>query len=733
MAAVCVFAGLANLLIYVRRRDHGVNLSFPLMCFFVAFYDVLSAGLYGSASIIEGVRWEQAQFLAIALCCAAMLNFIADYTGRVPRAVRVLSTTYFLAEATVGLIGGSRVVLDTSHASVKHLGFLAGGPVTYYEAAPGPIATMQIIAGLLLMLYVSWCCVRFLRTGPRRKAVPMVVVVVLILAAAVNDTLVSIGVLGSFYLIEYSFMALVLLVWASLAGQVVEAAGTRDALVASEDRYRTLVENEDVGVTIVDPDERFLFGNPAADALFAVAPGTLAGRSFLDFLDPDQREIVREQTEKRRRGEKSRYELLIRAADGRKKTITVTASPQFGPSREFRGTFGIFRDETEQRVLEEQLRQAQKMEAVGRFAGGIAHDFNNVITIINGYSEIMRDSVSPGSVLWAPLERIREAAGRAASVTRHLLAFSRRQDLPRQPTDLNAVLRDLEDPLRRLIGEDLAIKVERCAEAGTILADRGQIEQIIFNLAANARDAMPRGGTLTLRTSVMRVAESERGPIPRRLAPGPYVVLTVRDTGMGMGPDVIEHLFEPFFTTKEPGKGTGLGLAMTYGIVTQSKGDIIVESTPDSGTTVTIFLPRVDSGARSPGCASGAPSPGGSETILVVEDEEGVRRLTCDILRLLGYTVHETVQGEEAIALLEDTSQAVDLVLSDIVMPVMGGPEVTRRAAVLRPGVKTILMSGYPDGGPPEETGMTPGAAFLRKPFTRDSLARKVREVLDGA
>ena len=261
----------------------------------------------------------------------------------------------------------------------------------------------------------------------------------------------------------------------------------------------------------MDPEERFLFANPAADALFAVEPGTLTGRSFLDFLDPDQQAIVREQTVRRRTGEKSRYELLIRSADGRKKTVTVTATPQFGPSREFRGTFGIFRDETEQRILEEQLRQAQKMEAVGRFAGGIAHDFNNVITIINGYSEIMRDSVPPGSALWAPLERIREAAGRAASVTRHLLAFSRRQDLPRQPTDLNAVLRDLEDPLRRLIGEDLAIKVERCAETGTILADRGQIEQIIFNLAANARDAMPGGGTLTLRTSVIRVAESARG------------------------------------------------------------------------------------------------------------------------------------------------------------------------------------------------------------------------------
>jgi PAS domain S-box-containing protein len=730
MAALCAFAGLSNLLIYVRRRDQAVNLSFPVMCLLMAFYDLLCAGLYSSGSITDGARWQWAQIIAIALCSAAVLNFIADYTGKVSRAPRIVFTSWFVVEAAVGLFGGIGVVLDVAHPLVKRVNPLTAGIVTYYEAAPGPIANLQSFGGLLLMIYVCVACVRLLVTGPRSKAVPMLVVVALLLAAAANDTLVSSGVLGSFYLVEYAFMAMVLLMSYSLINQVIEAARTKDALVASEDKYRTLVENQEEGVTIVDPKERFLFANPAADALFAVAPGSLAGRFLSDFLDDEQLPVLLDQTASRRRGEKSRYELCIRSADGRKKTVIVTATPQFGPAGEFRGTFAILRDETEQRVLEERLRQSQKMEAVGRFAGGIAHDFSNVITIINGYTEIMRDSVRAGSALWTPLERIREATGRAASVSRQLLAFSRRQDLPRMPTDLNSLLRDLEDPLRRLIGEDVTIRVERGADTGAILADKGQIEQIILNLAANARDAMPTGGTLTLRTGVTRVAGREEDGRPRRLAPGDYAVLTVRDTGVGMGPEVIEHLFEPFFTTKGPGKGTGLGLAMAFGIVMQSKGDIVVDSAPGRGTSVTISLPRVDPPAAAVDPAFSAPPPGGCESILVVEDEEGVRRLTCSILRLLGYTVIETSTGEEAVAVLEDRSRAIDLVLSDVVMPVMGGHEVTRRAAALRPGIRTMLMSGYPDGGAAGDMGAASGTPFLRKPFTRDSLARKVREAL---
>ena len=730
MAALCVFAGLSNLLIYVRRRDQAVNLTFPIMCFLVAVYDLFCAGLYASVSITDGARWQRAQIIAVALCCAGVLNFIADYTGKVSRTARVLFTAWFLVEAAVGLLGGAGVVVDVATPMVKHVNPFAMGIITYYEAAPGPIANLQSLAGLALMIYVCVACARLIATGPRSKAVPMLAAVVLLLAAAVNDTLVSGGLLGSVYLVEYAFMAMVLLMSYSLINQVIEAARTKDALVASEDKYRTLVENQEEGVTIMDPQERFLFANPAADALFAVAPGTLAGRFLSDFLDDEQLPTLLGQTEKRRRGEKSKYELRIRSADDRKRTIIVTATPQFGPAGEFRGTFTILRDETEQRVLEDRLRQAQKMEAVGRFAGGIAHDFNNVITIINGYTEIMRDSVRAGSALWTPLERIREAAGRAASVSRQLLAFSRRQDLPRMPTDLNSLLRDLEDPLRRLIGEDVTIRVERGADTGAILADKGQIEQIILNLAANARDAMPTGGTLTLRTGVTRVEGQDDDGRARRLAPGDYAELTVRDTGVGMGPEVIEHLFEPFFTTKGPGKGTGLGLAMAFGIVMQSKGDIVVDSAPGRGTSVTISLPRVDLPAAAADPASRAPPPGGCESILVVEDEEGVRRLTCSILRLLGYTVLETSTGEEALAVLADPLRAIDLVLSDVVMPVMGGPDLTRRAAALRPGIRTMLMSGYPDGGAAGDMGAAAGTPFLRKPFTRDSLARKVREAL---
>ncbi|HEU4686524.1 MAG TPA: PAS domain S-box protein [Nitrospira sp.] len=391
------------------------------------------------------------------------------------------------------------------------------------------------------------------------------------------------------------------------------------------------------------------------------------------------------------------------------------------------------RTEEALRQTEAQLQQSQKMEAVGRLAGGVAHDFNNLLTVIRGYSELLLARFQPGDPMRKDMEEVKKAADRASGLTRQLLAFSRRQFIAPKVVDLNALVVNMDGMLRRLIGEDI---IELCAELapnlGAIQADPGQIEQVIMNLAVNARDAMPKGGRLTIETlnvTVQRTAQPEM----IGLEPGPYVMLAVRDTGHGMDAETRSHLFEPFFTTKEKGKGTGLGLSTVYGIVKQSKGSITVDSAPGQGTTFRIYFPLVDTDASAGNGAIGDSAPEhGRETILLVEDEPAVRGLVHETLRLHGYTVLEARHGIEALMTVARHTGPIHLLLTDVVMPQMSGPEVAEKLRALRPKTKVLYMSGYPDHPVFERDGVSREASFLPKPFTPHVLAKKVREVLDG-
>ena len=381
---------------------------------------------------------------------------------------------------------------------------------------------------------------------------------------------------------------------------------------------------------------------------------------------------------------------------------------------------------------EAQLRQSQKMEAVGRLAGGVAHDFNNLLTVIRGYSELLLARLGADDPIRKDMVEVKKAADRASGLTRQLLAFSRRQFIAPKVIDLNALIANMDGMLRRLLGEDI---VELCTElnlhTGSIRADAGQIEQVIMNLAVNARDAMPKGGRLTIETRNVTIGKSTR-QTPAGVKPGAYVLLAVRDTGHGMDEETQSHLFEPFFTTKEKGKGTGLGLSTVYGIVKQNGGSIVVESQKDQGATFKIYLPLVDQG---PSGAPGAPDAEpvhGRETILLVEDEPAVRGLVHETLRLHGYTVLEARHGIEALMTGAKHQGPIHLLLTDVVMPQMSGPEVAEKIQIVRPGIKVLYMSGYPDHPLFEQGRISRDASFLPKPFTPNVLAKKVRDVLDG-
>ncbi len=376
---------------------------------------------------------------------------------------------------------------------------------------------------------------------------------------------------------------------------------------------------------------------------------------------------------------------------------------------------------------QQQLTHAQKMEAVGRLAGGVAHDFNNLLTVIRGRAEQMLERLPPEHPLRRHADLIHRTGDRAAALTQQLLAFSRRQLMQPEVLDLNAVVGDMERMLRRVIGEDVAIEIVPERALGRVRADASQIEQVVMNLAVNARDAMPRGGTLTIRTANAEAAAREAG-VPG----GRYVALEVRDTGVGMDAQTRQRIFEPFFTTKEPGKGTGLGLATVYGIVAQSGGHIEVETAPGRGAAFRIYLPRVDAPDDAPVAAvAAADAAGGSETLLLLEDERDVREMAAEILTGQGYEVLGAARCVEALGLAERHEGPIQLLVTDVVMPEMSGPEVASRLVALRPDLKVLYVSGYADDALGQHGVLEPGVAFLPKPFTSRELARKVREVLD--
>jgi PAS domain S-box-containing protein len=420
----------------------------------------------------------------------------------------------------------------------------------------------------------------------------------------------------------------------------------------------------------------------------------------------------------------------IRRDSGEPRRVELSVSALRGPTGEAAGTVACVRDVTALRALEEQYRQAQKLESIGRLAGGVAHDFNNLLTVINGYSQLLMDRVGQDHALHPSLKAILQAGERAASLTRQLLAFSRKQTLQPKVLNLNRVVAGIEPMLRRVIGEPIHVVTALAPLLGSVKADAGQIEQAILNLTLNARDAMPEGGTLLIETAAVELDE-RYAQDHAEVSPGSYVMLAVSDTGQGMDEDTRGRLFEPFFTTKEQGKGTGLGLATVYGIVKQSGGHIWVYSELGKGTSFKLYFPRVDSAAAEESPAA-AVARGGHERILLVEDEVGVRALAASILTENGYRVWPASCGAEARQIAAVHGHAIDLLLTDVVMPDITGPRLAAQLRTICPGLRVLYTSGYTDNVIVHNGMLDPGVAYLQKPFTPALLLDAVRQSLEA-
>jgi PAS domain S-box-containing protein len=516
------------------------------------------------------------------------------------------------------------------------------------------------------------------------------------------------------------------------AGSVEDVTDQRSVeadLRESSTTLRTLIDASPVAITSLDLTGRVIVWNPAAERMFGWSDREAVGQ-LLATVPDDNRPEFEAALARNRRGEASVYETQRKRKDGSLVNVLSSTSAILDGEGRVAATMAILVDVTEQKRLEEQLRQAMKMEGIGRLAGGIAHDFNNLLTVIAGRVYLLLGQLAADHPMRRDLQLIGQTGERAAALTKQLLAFSRKQVLTPIVLDFNGVVDTMKQLLGRVLGEDVHLIIDLDSSLDRVLADQGQLEQVILNLAVNARDAMPDGGQLVLTTTNVDVDDAYARRHPD-LNVGTYASLAVSDTGTGMAPETMARIFEPFFTTKEVGRGTGLGLATVYGIVKQSNGHVTVESERGRGTTFRVYLPRVKGEAAALAAAAETGIPAGTETVLLVEDDPDLRGLACDLLQGQGYAVLEGAEPEAAIRIAGEHPGRIDLVITDVVMPKMNGRAMARVIQERRPEAKVLYMSGYTDDAIVRHGVLEPGIDFLQKPFTPSALARKVREVID--
>ena len=503
-----------------------------------------------------------------------------------------------------------------------------------------------------------------------------------------------------------------------------------------EARFRALIEKTSDLILVANRAGELIYASPSSLGVLGYSPAILVGRRLREYAHPEDVPVIDELFggETLLPGETRRFEWRFRHQDDSFRIVEGVASNLL-EDEAVRGVVVNARDVTERRQgeqmlreREDQLRQAQKMEAIGQLAGGVAHDFNNLLTAINGYADLLMSTVNKRDSAHSWLKEIRDAGERATDLTRQLLAFSRRQVLQPQVVDLNGIVRDTERLLRRVIGEDVELACNLDPDAGAVKADPNQLHQLLMNLAVNARDAMPAGGKLTIATAnVLDTAPLEPNGEEARAG---YVELMVSDTGHGMDEATRQRIFEPFFTTKERGKGTGLGLSIVYGIVRQSGGHITIDTEPGRGATFRITLPRVEPAEARAKLSKDSDPPRGTETILLVEDQAEVRRFAAACLRSYGYQVLEASNGEEALRLYRETSKPIQITVTDVVMPGMTGVDLSKKLRSLSPGAKVLFVSGYADSVILRHGVLDSNIAFLQKPYSPSALIGKIREIL---
>jgi PAS domain S-box-containing protein len=676
---------------------------------------------------------------------SVVVAFTTPYYRDHPVIVAVIAGVTFL-------LGGARVL--AARRLRKHPGHPAAAARALFAAIYGTFLVWGLFCAWTLRLYAGQWTAMFLllstaslAAGTTSSLAPNLPLAWRCLTLMVGPTVVSAATLGDtrhWALAGLAFLYLCFLLtqardnwrafWtASIATELEKIRGSAERVRAEMEcaSLAVAIEQTAEAILITDLHGNIRYCNPAFERISGYSHAEALGRNPRFLKSGKQsREFYEDLWKTITSGGVWSGRFINLRKDGSLCEQDATISPIRDASGNLTGFVGASRDVTEQVSLENQLRQAQKLESIGRLAGGVAHDFNNLLTVINGYSEMALARLPEGDSLRDLLLQIRKAGDRAAGLTRQLLAFSRKQVIDPRLVDLNELILESAGMLRRIVREDIEIATDLSPAAGHVMADPGQLNQILINLVLNARDAMPSGGRLTLRSARAELDAAEATSFPG-IRPGPFSVMEVSDTGVGMSDEIQQKVFDPFFTTKAEGSGTGLGLSTVYGIVSQGGGWIKVESRPGMGATFRIGLPLL--APPDPAAPSAAPpsaGPAGTETILVVEDQEEVRRFVVAMLESFRYRTLEARSGEEAVALVERCSGPIHLVLTDVIMPGLTGKQTADRLKRVRPEMKVLFMSGYTDEVISREGLLDPGIDYLAKPFTAEALGRKIRTVL---
>src|ERR1700722_17477583 len=531
-------------------------------------------------------------------------------------------------------------------------------------------------------------------------------------------------------LVIHALVGMVIIFVVYVVYQQLQIHRFRMHVLAQEELFSVIGENAADMIAVVTVNGERLYNSPSYEKLLGYTPEDLEKTSAYEQIHPDDQKAVKLAAEEAKTtGLGRRIEYRIRHRNGEWRMLESTASAVRDSKGDVEKLVVVNRDITERRHLEQQLLLSQRLEAVGKLSGGIAHDFNNILGVIIGYSEALQQKIGVNDPMREAIDEIEKAGQRAAALTQQLLAFSRKQVLEPKILDLNSIVADVEKMLRRLIGADVDLEITPDPTIGKVKADRGQIEQVILNLAVNARDAMQQGGRLKIETHNADL-DANDARRKRYIVPGHYVMLEVSDTGMGMSAEVQSHIFEPFYTTKEQGKGTGLGLATVYGVIKQSGGYIWLESEIGKGSTFQVYLPRAEGVEEETARVEPSFKSHGPGTILVAEDEPSLRKLTCNTLKESGYRVLEAEDGPKAIEIAAQFDKDIDLLLTDIVMRGMNGRELAEQMSPGHPRMKVLYMSGYTDGAVATHGVLESGIVILRKPFTRKQLQQSVGEML---
>jgi PAS domain S-box-containing protein len=670
--------------------------------------------------------WANATYLGIGLVPASWLVFALQFSGLGGRVTRRVVALLSIEPATTLLLAWTNPWHLLFRRTVSVAPTWEPGPAFWVHAA---YSYALVLGATVLMARQT-----LLQSAPRRNQARVLVVAALVPWGANAFYLSGASPFGNLDLTPFAFWL------TSLLAAWVLFHELEQRVISAERRFRALVDHTVDAIEIIDPETgRVLDVNASACAALgytreeylartmAEIDPNVAARSWREALDEVRRAGSRVFESEHRRKDGSRFPVEVSAAYiSLERDYVLAVARDITERKRSEARLGELLAEAKQ--LEEQFRQAQKMEAVGRLAGGVAHDFNNILGIVIGSGEALLKQIDADSPLRPKLEQIQKAAARAASLTRQLLAFSRQQVLQPRPVDLNEVVSEIEDMLRTLIGKDVLLTTKRGQGLGSVEADPGQLQQVVMNLAVNARDAMPEGGELTIETANLDVGEANAAEFPM-LQPGRYVMLAISDTGVGMNEATRARLFEPFFTTKELGRGTGLGLSTVYGIVQQSGGTISVESELGSGSCFRVFLPRVAPAARPAPEPQHPTAAGGPETVLLVEDEADLRDLIHETLADEGYRVLVARDGSEAVRLAADHEGPIHLMVTDVIMPRVTGRKAAEEIRKTRPAMEVLYVSGYTDDAILRH-GVPGTAAFLEKPFALGSLLRKVRELL---